>query len=101
MRGAWPLPMVGRVAPTVRAPASLVLGRHSYSPMRRTTREEHAMNVNGYVKNESLVSTAWVAEHGNDPAVRLIEVDVDTSAYDTGHIEGAVGWHWQNDLQRH
>jgi thiosulfate/3-mercaptopyruvate sulfurtransferase len=57
-------------------------------------------NVNGYANVESLVSTAWVAEHKDDPAIRLIEVDVDTSAYDTSHIEGAVGWHWQNDLQR-
>jgi len=57
-------------------------------------------SVNGYEKTEFLVSTAWVADHMHDPDVRLVEVDVDTSAYDTGHIEGAVGWHWQNDLQR-
>jgi thiosulfate/3-mercaptopyruvate sulfurtransferase len=57
-------------------------------------------NVNGYANTESLVSTAWVAEHKDDPSTRLVEVDVDTSAYETGHIEGAVGWHWQNDLQR-
>ncbi len=29
----------------------------------------------------------------------LAEVDVDTAAYDRGHIEGAVGWNWQTDLQ--
>jgi thiosulfate/3-mercaptopyruvate sulfurtransferase len=57
-------------------------------------------SVNGYAKTEFLVSTAWVADHMHDPDVRLVEVDVDTSAYDTGHIEHAVGWHWQNDLQR-
>jgi thiosulfate/3-mercaptopyruvate sulfurtransferase len=71
-----------------------------YSLIRQTLLEEHAMNVNGYAKPETLVSTNWVAEHRNDPNVRLVEVDVDTSAYDTGHIDGAVGWHWQNDLQR-
>jgi thiosulfate/3-mercaptopyruvate sulfurtransferase len=54
----------------------------------------------GYARTEALVSTDWVAEHLRDPNVRLVEVDVDTAAYDTGHIEGAVGWHWQNDLQR-
>ncbi|HEV8303871.1 MAG TPA: sulfurtransferase [Gemmatimonadales bacterium] len=47
---------------------------------------------------EVLVSTAWVAEHLNDPAVRLIEVDVDTTSYDTGHLPGAVGWNWQSQL---
>jgi thiosulfate/3-mercaptopyruvate sulfurtransferase len=57
-------------------------------------------NGNGYANAESLVDTAWVDAHRTDPAVRLIEVDVDTSAYETGHIEGAVGWHWQHDLQR-
>jgi 3-mercaptopyruvate sulfurtransferase SseA len=47
-----------------------------------------------------LVSTDWVAEHIDDRAVRLIEVDVDTAAYDSGHIRGAVGWDWRRDLQR-
>jgi thiosulfate/3-mercaptopyruvate sulfurtransferase len=49
---------------------------------------------------DALVSTDWVAEHLNDPNVRLVEVDVDTSAYETGHIPSAVGWNWQTDLQR-
>jgi len=31
--------------------------------------------------------------------VRLVEVDVDTAAYESGHIEGAVGWNWRRDLQ--
>jgi thiosulfate/3-mercaptopyruvate sulfurtransferase len=57
--------------------------------------------VNGYSNSGSLVSTTWVAEHHDDSAVRLVEVDVDTSAYETGHIPGAIGWHWQDDLQRH
>ena len=53
-----------------------------------------------YAHPESLVSTEWVAEHGSDPQVRLVEVDVDTSAYDQGHIAGAVGWNWQSQLQQ-
>ena len=52
-----------------------------------------------YAHPESLVSTEWVAEHGGDDGVRLVEVDVDTSAYDQGHIEGAVGWDWTDQLQ--
>ena len=37
-----------------------------------------------YAHPESLVSTDWVAEHGADANVRLVEVDVDTSSYDKG-----------------
>jgi thiosulfate/3-mercaptopyruvate sulfurtransferase len=44
------------------------------------------------------VSTEWVAAHGGDSGVRLVEVDVDTGAYDQGHIRGAVGWNWQSEL---
>ena len=40
-----------------------------------------------------------MAEHGTEANVRLVEVDVDTSAYDQGHIAGAVGWDWHTQLQ--
>jgi len=53
-----------------------------------------------YAHPESLVSTDWVAQHRNDANVRLVEVDVDTNAYDSGHIAGAVGWNWQSQLQQ-
>jgi thiosulfate/3-mercaptopyruvate sulfurtransferase len=52
----------------------------------------------GYANPAALVSTDWVAEHLNDPNVRLIEVDVDTTAYDQGHIPGAVGVNWSTQL---
>ena len=52
-----------------------------------------------YKHPEVLVSTEWAAQHLNDPKVRLVEVDVDTSAYDQGHISGAAGWNWQTQLQ--
>ena len=52
-----------------------------------------------YKHPEVLVSTEWAAQHANDPNVRLVEVDVDTSAYDQGHIAGSVGWNWQTQLQ--
>ena len=48
---------------------------------------------------DKLVSPDWVTEHGSDPNVRLVEVDVDTAAYGEGHIEGAVGWNWTTQLQ--
>jgi thiosulfate/3-mercaptopyruvate sulfurtransferase len=59
-----------------------------------------AMPVNGYAHPEALVSTAWVERHRSDANVRLVEVSVDTAAYEQGHIPGAIGWHWQNDLQQ-
>jgi thiosulfate/3-mercaptopyruvate sulfurtransferase len=52
-----------------------------------------------YKHPEMLVSTEWAAAHLNDPKIRLVEVDVDTSAYAQGHIPGAVGWNWQTQLQ--
>jgi len=45
-----------------------------------------------------LVSTDWTAQHRNDPNVRVVEVDVDTTGYDQGHVPGAVGWNWTTDL---
>ncbi len=53
-----------------------------------------------YAHPESLVNTEWVIQHGRDTNVRLVEVDVDTSAYEQGHIAGAVGWNWQSQLQQ-
>jgi thiosulfate/3-mercaptopyruvate sulfurtransferase len=52
-----------------------------------------------YAHPEVLVSTQWVADHLNDPKIRLVEVDVDTTGYDQGHLAGAVGWNWQTQLQ--
>jgi thiosulfate/3-mercaptopyruvate sulfurtransferase len=52
-----------------------------------------------YKHPETLVSTQWAADHLNDSNIRLVEVDVDTTAYDQGHIPGAVGWNWQSQLQ--
>ncbi|MYB23227.1 MAG: sulfurtransferase [Chloroflexi bacterium] len=52
-----------------------------------------------YAHPEKLVSTDWVADNLDDPNVVLIEVDVDTSAYDEGHPPGAVAWNWTSQLQ--
>ncbi len=51
-----------------------------------------------YANPAALVSTDWVAEHLEDPEVRLLEVDVDTAAYERGHICCAVGVNWQSQL---
>src|SRR6185436_10111032 len=45
-----------------------------------------------------LVSTDWVAQHRNDTSARVVEVDVDTAAYDQGHVPGSVGWNWTTEL---
>src|SRR5438128_8561266 len=54
--------------------------------------------MSDYVDPQVLVSTGWVAEHLNDPKVKLVEVDVDTTSYDKGHLKNAVGWNWQTQL---
>jgi thiosulfate/3-mercaptopyruvate sulfurtransferase len=55
--------------------------------------------MSGYARPEVLVSTDWVQENLGKPKIRIVEVDVDTQAYATGHIPGAVGWNWQTQLQ--
>ncbi|MBI4442795.1 MAG: sulfurtransferase [Acidobacteria bacterium] len=52
-----------------------------------------------YAHPEVLVTTEWVSQHLNDPKVRLVEVDVDNSQYDQGHVPNAIGWNWQSQLQ--
>lgn len=51
-----------------------------------------------YAKPEALVSTEWVAEHLQDPNVRLIESNEDPLLYSSGHIQGAVQVDWVTDL---
>jgi thiosulfate/3-mercaptopyruvate sulfurtransferase len=54
--------------------------------------------MTAYTHPEMLVDTAWVAAHSSDPNVRLVEVDVDTAAYEEGHIPGAIAWNWTTEL---
>ncbi|MEX0667470.1 MAG: sulfurtransferase [Acidimicrobiia bacterium] len=51
-----------------------------------------------YANIDALVSTDWLAQHLDDPTIRIIEVDEDVNAYDKGHIPGAVAWNWFSDL---
>jgi thiosulfate/3-mercaptopyruvate sulfurtransferase len=51
-----------------------------------------------YANPDVLVETDWLEDHAGDEDVRVIEVDEDTSAYEKGHIKGAVGWNWSTDL---
>ena len=69
-------------APTARTP------RH-----RKGSHEHH-----GYATSDTLVDAAWAQAHLDDPTVRFVEVDVDTTAYDQSHLPGAVGWDWTSQL---
>ncbi len=51
-----------------------------------------------YKHPEVLVSTEWVAARLDDPNIRLVEVDVDTGAYEKSHIKNARGWNWTTQL---
>ncbi|SEA17797.1 thiosulfate/3-mercaptopyruvate sulfurtransferase [Haloplanus vescus] len=61
------------------------------------------MSDSAYAK-DVLVSADWVENHledfqSDDPDYRLVEVDVDTEAYDEGHAPGAIGFNWETQLQ--
>src|SRR4028119_56461 len=50
-------------------------------------------------RNDVLVPADWAQENIGAPGIVFVEVDEDTSAYDKGHIEGAVKLDWKTDLQ--
>lgn len=54
--------------------------------------------MSDYAKPDVLVSTEWVAEHLNDPNIRIIESNEDALLYPSGHITGAVEVDWTTDL---
>jgi len=54
--------------------------------------------MESYAHPETLVSTDWVAQHAPDDRMRVVEVDVDTGAYDEGHVPGALAWAWNSQL---
>jgi thiosulfate/3-mercaptopyruvate sulfurtransferase len=68
------------------------------SPGRPDTGEIREVEMRDYVHPEALVDPDWVTEHVDDPSVRFIEVDEDTTAYEGGHIPNAIGWDWFADL---
>jgi thiosulfate/3-mercaptopyruvate sulfurtransferase len=55
----------------------------------------------GYAHGDRLVTTAWLAEHLNDPALRILESDEDVLLYDMGHIPNAQKIDWHADLNDH
>ncbi len=57
-------------------------------------------NNDTYANPDVLVSTDWVAEHLNDPRVKLLEVDEDVLLFEQGHVPGAQKLDWHTELQR-
>ena len=62
------------------------------------TSTDQAIANKGYARPEALVSTQWLADHLNDPNIRIAESDEDVLLYDTGHIPGAFKLDWHADL---
>lgn len=56
------------------------------------------MSEQNYARPEALVSTQWVADHLNDPSIRIVESNEDILLYDKGHVPGAVKIDWVSDL---
>jgi thiosulfate/3-mercaptopyruvate sulfurtransferase len=61
--------------------------------------KEERMNDNRYADVDALVDTGWLEAHLEAPKVRVIEVDEDVTAYQKGHIPGAIAWNWNSDLR--
>ncbi len=57
-----------------------------------------AINQRGYAHPDVLVSTEWVAQHADDPNLRIIESNEDPLLYPSRHISGAVQVDWTTDL---
>src|SRR5215471_2057957 len=71
-----------------------VRNRQGSGRARPVFKEESGMS-----RSDVLVDADWVEAHRDDPGVVLVEVDEDTSAYDKGHIRGAIKIDWKKDLQ--
>jgi thiosulfate/3-mercaptopyruvate sulfurtransferase len=57
------------------------------------------MSAKTYTNPEVLVDTNWVQANLGKPGIKLVEIDVDTKAYEAGHIPGAIAFNWQTQLQ--
>jgi thiosulfate/3-mercaptopyruvate sulfurtransferase len=59
---------------------------------------DQEISAKHYAHPDALVSTAWLAEHLDDPKVRVLESDEDVLLYEVGHIPGALKIDWHTDL---
>jgi thiosulfate/3-mercaptopyruvate sulfurtransferase len=56
------------------------------------------MSDHATTADTSLVDADWAKDHLDDPNVRFVEVDVDTTTYEQSHLPGAFGWNWTSQL---
>jgi thiosulfate/3-mercaptopyruvate sulfurtransferase len=63
-----------------------------------TVELDHDPALQGFAHPERLVTTAWLADHLDDPGLVVVESDEDVLLYETGHIPGAVKIDWHTDL---
>jgi thiosulfate/3-mercaptopyruvate sulfurtransferase len=68
--------------------------------MSTTTQQDTNPAFAGYAHPEVLVSTEWVAQHLDDPSVRVLESDEDIMLYEMGHIPGALKLDWETQMQQ-
>jgi thiosulfate/3-mercaptopyruvate sulfurtransferase len=54
--------------------------------------------MTGYANPDALVETEWLEQRLDDPKIRVVEVDEDTTAFEKGHIRGGIAWNWDTDL---
>ena len=81
--------------PTDRSPAPRRLFSRSRAPPEPQRR---AIRDRSRIATDVLVDADWAKAHLDDPSVRFVEVDVDTTAFEQSHIPGAVGWNWTSQL---
>lgn len=63
------------------------------------TSTDKAPTLERCARDQVLVEPGWLQEHLDDPALRVVEIDVSPVAYGTGHIQGAVLWNVYRDLK--
>src|SRR4030095_11060444 len=73
-------------------------GRHHRKHRRHQEVEFGRRSIMPATLSTVLVKNDCAAQHATDAGVRVVEVDVDTAAYDQGHVPAAAGWNWTTQL---
>ncbi len=84
------------VSPTSSVSIGLLRSQANEGQWRK---KDRMTNSNEYAHPEVLVDTSWVADHLNDPNVRIIEADEDVLLYEVGHLQNAAKLDWHVDVQ--
>jgi thiosulfate/3-mercaptopyruvate sulfurtransferase len=69
-------------------------------PMPAPSTDATETRFQGYARPDVLVTTQWVADHLDDPGVRILESDEDLLLYELGHIPGALKLDWETQMQQ-